>query len=339
MIRLHPMNVFALRNQCRNLYIVVSGMMTMELLLIIFGGLDSTYVGKSVLHNRRTQFGYEPEDKSNARNKPTIQCILLTHESNYDVKAIHVQNTWARRCTKFSFISKTRHPKLKLLNYNQTKPDAYGNLWAKMMDAYKALYREADQYDYVFKADDDTYAIYENLEALVGKFSPEDLIQTGRLMRDRTSPQFFSGGSGYVLSRASLKEFVSRGILTHDRPPQCNSRNGPEDTRLADCARAIGVAQLNCLEHNRTELFFNREPEYLVSGRRLHFDRLNKGQLDWSRHTRHLISVHYTGAQMQYIMEFLIYYIGLILNQEILRSPNSEFQAPNYTCTRQYPKR
>ncbi|TPP59534.1 hypothetical protein FGIG_06816 [Fasciola gigantica] len=166
-------------------------------------------------------------------------------------------------------------------DYNQTKPDAYRNLWAKMMDAYKALYREADQYDYVFKADDDTYAIYENLEALVGKFSPEDLIQTGRLMRDRKSPQFFSGGSGYVLSRASLKAFVSRGILTHDRPLQCNSRNGPEDTRLADCARAIGVAQLNCLEHNRTELFFNREPEYLVSGRRLHFDRLNKGQLDW----------------------------------------------------------
>lgn len=50
--------------------------------------------------------------------------------------------------------------------------------------------------------------------------------------QDHVSPQFFSGGAGYLLSREALKAYVERGILSKDRPRQCNMADGPEDTRL-----------------------------------------------------------------------------------------------------------
>lgn len=69
-----------------------------------------------------------------------------------------------------------------------------------MKDAYKAVYRQVDQYDYVFKGDDDTYLLYENLEALVSQFSSDQLIHTGLLLRVSVSFAHLQGKVYYSLT-------------------------------------------------------------------------------------------------------------------------------------------
>ncbi|KAA0189055.1 Glycoprotein-N-acetylgalactosamine 3-beta-galactosyltransferase [Fasciolopsis buskii] len=315
---------------------IIFGMITMKSMLIILKGFDSAYVKQLLVHSGNIPYGKDKELQE--YNKPRILCILLTHPGNYDKKAIHTQNTWARRCTNWSFISTTKHSKLRLLEYNQTKPDAYRYLWAKMKDAYKAVYRQVDQYDYVFKGDDDTYLLYENLEALVSQFSSDQLIHTGLLLRDGKSPQFFSGGSGYILSREALKATVDRGINSNDRTEKCNLADGPEDTRLADCARAVGVAQYRCLESNQTELFFNQDLDYMISRRHLRFTSGRKPNWRQKSYSQHLVSMHYMNGPMEYVVEFLIYYVGTYLRQELLDDPKVETEMPKFICTRKYPQ-
>lgn len=316
------------------LMMIVFGMITMQSMLTIFKGFDSAFVEQLVVHSGIILYGWDK--KLQEHRKPRILCILLTHSGNYEKKAIHAQNTWARRCTNWSFISTMKHSTLRLLEYNQTKRDAYRYLWAKMKDAYKAVYRQSDQYDYVFKGDDDTYLLYENLEALVSQFSSDELIHTGLLMRDGKSPQFFSGGSGYILSREALKAIIDHGITSSDRPEKCNLADGPEDTRLADCARAVGVAQYRCLESNQSELFFNRGLDYMFSRRRLRFT--SGREPNWKPYSQHLISMHYMNGAMEYVMEFLIYHVGTYLKQELLDDPKVENEVPKFTCTRRYPQ-
>lgn len=49
---------------------------------------------------------------------------------------------------------------------------------------------------------------------------------------------------------------------------------------LADCGRAIGVAQYNCLENDQSVLFFNSHPANLFPNWNLK-KRTSDGQLDW----------------------------------------------------------
>ncbi|CAH8545665.1 unnamed protein product [Dicrocoelium dendriticum] len=47
--------------------------------------------------------------------KAKILCYVNTYGANFERKAIHVQNTWARRCDKYFFTSTTPHPNLSVL--------------------------------------------------------------------------------------------------------------------------------------------------------------------------------------------------------------------------------
>lgn len=49
----------------------------------------------------------------NAKESHRYFQILPIHPANYDKQAIHSQNTWAGRCTGWSFVSTTKQSKLK----------------------------------------------------------------------------------------------------------------------------------------------------------------------------------------------------------------------------------
>lgn len=102
----------------RKLCMIIFGMITMKSMLIILKGFDSAYVKQLLVHSGNIPYGKDKELQE--YNKPRILCILLTHPGNYDKKAIHTQNTWARRCTNWSFISTTKHSKLRLLGEFKT---------------------------------------------------------------------------------------------------------------------------------------------------------------------------------------------------------------------------
>uniref|UniRef100_A0A1I8FCL0 N-acetylgalactosaminide beta-1,3-galactosyltransferase n=1 Tax=Macrostomum lignano TaxID=282301 RepID=A0A1I8FCL0_9PLAT len=66
-----------------------------------------------------------------------------------------------------------------------------------------------DQFDFVLKADDDTFVVVENLRLLLAPLDPGQPVHLGRwFFYDRDPKQsYMSGGGGYVLSRAAVRLF------------------------------------------------------------------------------------------------------------------------------------
>ncbi|CAH8569708.1 unnamed protein product [Dicrocoelium dendriticum] len=172
-----------------------------------------------------------------ARHK--LLCYINTHPSNYEKKAIHVQHTWARRCDKFLFTSTIRHPALSIMLLNLTQPEIRQHLWVKMKVILRELYRQTNEYDYFFKADDDTYAVVENLRVALESYNPSDPFMLGYRWNVLCPGGYFSGGAGYLLSRQALKQIVELGI---DKHPECPTVDeDKEDVKMCLCGLAAGV--------------------------------------------------------------------------------------------------
>ncbi|KAF5406221.1 Glycoprotein-N-acetylgalactosamine 3-beta-galactosyltransferase 1 [Paragonimus heterotremus] len=171
------------------------------------------------------------DEPSSMKRPARILCYINTYSGNYDKKAIHVQNTWARRCDKLWFTSIRKHERLKVLQLNISVSEVKKHLWVKMRAILRRLYEEADHSEYFFKTDDDTYAIMENLRVELNRHSHNDPFMTGYRWQLRIPYGYFSGGAGYVLSRAALKQIVEKAI---DRHPDCPTADeNMEDVKMS----------------------------------------------------------------------------------------------------------
>ena len=94
--------------------------------------------------------------------KVKVLCWVQTFLYNHDRKAIHVKATWAKRCDKLIFMSNHKNDSLGSIDLGIA--DGKQWLWNKTREAFKYVYENhKDEYDWVLKADDDTYLIMENL--------------------------------------------------------------------------------------------------------------------------------------------------------------------------------
>lgn len=124
-----------------------------------------------------------------------ILCLLNTYPKNH-YKAIHVQQTWGKHCDKLLFASTITDVNLNAIGFNMTDQHEY--VWGKEKLMFQYVYKNfLQQYDWFYKADDDTYAIIENLRYLLSSYSPEDPIAFGH--KFNASMQrwgYLSGGAG-----------------------------------------------------------------------------------------------------------------------------------------------
>lgn len=87
-------------------------------------------------------------------DKVKIICIVMTHPDNHQKKAIHVKNTWGKRCNKLLFMSSAPDAVLKtvVLDVNDTRD----HLWIKTVKSFQYVHRHhLDEADWFLKADDD----------------------------------------------------------------------------------------------------------------------------------------------------------------------------------------
>ncbi|OON22081.1 hypothetical protein X801_02017, partial [Opisthorchis viverrini] len=192
-----------------------------------------------------------------------------------------------------------------------TEPEVRSHLWVKMRKILRELYHVADDYDYFYKADDDTYAFVSNLrQFLAAEDEPSEPVMWGYRWMRLCPGGYFSGGSGYVLTREALKRIVERAI---DRHPDCPTTDeDKEDVKMCLCGRAVGVRLEDGRLENGRDLFYPYSAKTMAQEnmKTLYFGLWGSDPkssvLDFD--PSH-ISFHYIENNEMYIFEFLTYYL------------------------------
>ncbi|CAL8072247.1 unnamed protein product [Calicophoron daubneyi] len=118
----------------------------------------------------------------------------------------------------------------------------------------RAVYRELSNFDYYYRADDDTYAFVENLFALLKKLNTTEVFMTGYRFTHEPLSNHFDGGAGYVFPREVLKRLVEQSIGRHDKCPSYEDTR--DDLFVCACAKAVGVPLVDSLDEGGRPLFY-----------------------------------------------------------------------------------
>jgi glycoprotein-N-acetylgalactosamine 3-beta-galactosyltransferase len=112
----------------------------------------------------------QQQPEAEAAAAPRILCFILTHQPNHDTRIRAIWDTWGTKCDKLAVVSDFKDPSINAVNI-QVK-EGYWNIAGKVEKFLKSLYqkhRHAGLYDWILKADDDTYVIMENLKAFLAQ--------------------------------------------------------------------------------------------------------------------------------------------------------------------------
>ena len=70
-------------------------------------------------------------------NSVRVLCLVLTTKKYHRTRAIHVKQTWGRRCTKLIFVSDFDDEELGAIAISNLS--SYASLWAKVKAAFKQV--------------------------------------------------------------------------------------------------------------------------------------------------------------------------------------------------------
>ncbi|XP_063979191.1 glycoprotein-N-acetylgalactosamine 3-beta-galactosyltransferase 1-like isoform X2 [Diachasmimorpha longicaudata] len=254
----------------------------------------------------------EPADLTDAVKKIRILCWIMTGPKTHKTKAIHVKATWGNRCNILLFMSSAKDDSLPTV----VLPVGEGrnNLWPKTKEAFKYIYKNyKDKADWFMKADDDTYVIVENLRFMLSSYNTSAPLYFGYRFKPFVKQGYMSGGSGYVLSRESLRKFVQEAL---PNPTKCfNGSNRPEDVEIGKCLEKVGVKAMDSRDPLDRERFLP-----LPLGTLLVPQALSKDSWFWkwmyyedqNNHnccSDYAISFHYIQPQMMHVFDYLIYHV------------------------------
>ncbi|CAI2725355.1 unnamed protein product [Schistosoma spindalis] len=283
------------------------------------------------------------EEAKKLRLSIRILCYINTIPKTHRTKAIYVKNSWAKRCTKYLFMSSVYDKELPTIKLNLSYPESRQHLWSKMRAILRYVYQYRNDYDYFLKADDDTFVIMENLRSILQQHNPKDPFMIGYNFPYLTKNGYFSGGAGYVLSQEALKRIVEQAI---DKHPSCPTYDeDKEDVKLSMCGQPVGVKLYHIVDLNGTFPFTWRREQrnyYLFQWRSLEGEFLSlvypnkraknsKSPATTSKTvdhlhdpsdllSDHLISLHYIQPFYMYLLEFVLYHLRPIQEMDYLNA-------------------
>ncbi|CAL1531439.1 unnamed protein product [Lymnaea stagnalis] len=242
-------------------------------------------------------------------NSVRIACLILTAPKLLDVKAIHVKNTWAKRCNLDLFMSSAQNDSFPTVGLNVT--EGYDHLTAKTLHAFKYMYDHhlADA-DWFLKADDDTYVIMENLRYFLSNEDPSLPVYFGQRLKPFVRQGYASGGSGYVISSEALSRFGRTGFGNKE---MCAGDHVYEDVAFGQCLQNLGVILKPSTDVlNRTRFHGHTLREHVHSripkGYMENYDFEN-GRSGPENISRYAISFHHVQPDEMLELEFLLYHV------------------------------
>ncbi|EDW04467.1 GH12988 [Drosophila grimshawi] len=240
-----------------------------------------------------------------------ILCWVMTNPNNHKLKARHVKRTWGKRCNILLFMSSEADDELPTVKLDVG--EGRENLWRKVKEAFKYVYRHHfNDADWFYKADDDTYAVIENLRYMLYPYNPETPVHFGHKFKPYVDQGYMSGGGGYVLSREALRRFVVQGI---PNPKMCLPGTVVnEDIEIGKCMENLNVTAGDSRDINGRGRMFPFDPEaHLIPSKdkefwywKYQFYKSDEG-LDCC--SDNAISFHYVSPQLMYVLDYLIYHL------------------------------
>ncbi|KAL3077864.1 hypothetical protein niasHT_039714 [Heterodera trifolii] len=247
--------------------------------------------------------------------KVRVFCWIFTYEKFHESRARHVRATWAQHCTRYLFFSSKDDPTLPAIDVGMPLGRKY--IWRRTRWILKYIYDNfMNDFDWVFRIDDDAYVIMENLRLMLLPHSPDELIYFGHklhttIFKDHLFPQ---GGAGYVLSRSTLKLLVERGL--NDSTKCWDGDDSEEDQFVAVCLERLGVKFGDSRDSQGRHRFFGDfigknlppitlwDPTYYWIQNLTYYPMLQGPEYC----SDYAISFHYTDARMLYLLEYFIYH-------------------------------
>ncbi|KAK5968326.1 N-acetyllactosaminide 3-alpha-galactosyltransferase, partial [Trichostrongylus colubriformis] len=216
-----------------------------------------------------------------------------------------INETWLPRCDHGQiFTSKEIGPDIPHSTVFVDVPDDYRYLFQKTVVALHYAYTNiSDQFDWYYKADDDTYVIMEHMYEYLATLDPDEPYFLGYPMRPYLNRGYNGGGAGYVLSRAAMKLFVDKAFYDRTRCPFDLS----EDVGIARCLQNLEIFPHDTRNDKGQHRFHTYRPEDMFAGGvsdEWHYYPQIKGH-NWI--AKELISVHHLHADEIRIYDDLLY--------------------------------
>ncbi|XP_064120346.1 glycoprotein-N-acetylgalactosamine 3-beta-galactosyltransferase 1-like [Macrobrachium nipponense] len=204
------------------------------------------------------------ESKTEKRDKKILCWILAIPQRN--PSAIAVKNTWGKRCDKLIFFGDKIAEELEPVTLPGIK-EGHGVLWGKTREALKYLYDHyLEDFDWFYKADDDTFAIIENLRYVLTPYDPEFPMGLGEraVVRGDKNRSYLGGGGGYVLSRGTLRVYGNKTYYNDSLCPR--SHGGMEDVTLGKCLTNSGILFGDTRDEFGRHRFHQKPPVDYIKG-------------------------------------------------------------------------
>ncbi|CRK88014.1 CLUMA_CG001800, isoform A [Clunio marinus] len=237
-----------------------------------------------------------------------ILCMIMTHPENHRKKAIHVQNTWEKRCNKLLFVTSREDLQLDTIILNQE--DSRKSLWHKTKEGFLYLHKNyIDEFDWFLKADDDSYVILENLRYMLSQYNPQTSLYFGHRYAKKGLKEGYMAGGGYILSKKALIKFAN--VLVKDKT-RCYINNGAEDYEMGRCLQEEAIF-VDCRDGHHQKRFFPlgikkhlqaevKEDHWYTQTK---YYNVAQGSTDCC--SEYPIQFHYVKPTVMYLQDYLIY--------------------------------
>ena len=258
-----------------------------------------------------------------------LLCMVLTTPKNYKKKAVHVQATWGRKCNTLVFLSDTsrvlkKPENLQVIELVGTR--GREKLWEKVKRGMVSVAQSYNgTFDFLLKADDDTYVVVDNLRNLISRMDPSEEFIFGHKQNDQ-GVSYLSGGSGYVMSSSAFNHIVTDGFRK-DGPQQCILPHAEgdevkvypnEDLQMGKCAQLLNINLYNSEINGQSTFFPFKFEQHLVKSLAVGWwlnrteECLGVRKSRWEDPASspkcvspYVTSMHYVKPHMMYVLQFL----------------------------------